>query len=226
MPPPVEPRRWNTRVLSHRPLSPTAFELTLRRDGLAFQAGQLLTIHGRNLLDDRCYTIASGENDDELRVLYRLVPGGRLTPQLAQLKPGDAVEISAPYGEFTLRDPARPLIFVATGTGIAPCRAYLRTYPSLRLTVLHGVRTAADLFYRDELAAGADYHACVSGESAPGCFAGRVTACARTLDFPPEAQFYLCGANEMFYEMRDLLQGRGIALANAFSEAYYYGLDD
>lgn len=220
------PRAWTARVLSHRQLSPTGFELKLNRDGAPFRAGQLLTVHGRDLLEERTYTIASGEQDDFLCVLYRLMPAGRLTPYLASLKPGDPLQISAPYGEFTIRDPARPLVFIATGTGIAPCRAYRRTHPQLKLTVLHGVRTAADLFYREELAPGSDYHACVSGEAAPGCFAGRVTALAQTIDFPPDAHFYLCGANEMFYEMRDVLQARGIPLANAFTEAYYYQLDD
>jgi ferredoxin-NADP reductase len=225
--PQIQPlRRWTARVLAHRQLSPTGFELTLSRDGVAFRAGQLLTIHGRDLLEERSYSMASGEADDELRVLYRLIPGGRLTPWLAGLRPGEPLEVSAPYGEFTVRDPSRPLVFIATGTGLAPCRSFRRTYPQLHLTVLHGVRTAEDLFYRDEWTAGTTYYPCLSGGQAPGCFTGRVTARARALSFPPEAHFYLCGANEMFYEMRDLLQARGIDLANAFSEAYYYRSDE
>lgn len=221
-----EPRVWTARVLSNRQLSATGYELKLSRDGADFRAGQLLTVHGADLLHDRTYTIASGERDESLCILYRLIPSGLLTPQLAGLQPGDPLKVSAPYGEFVLRDPARPVVFIATGTGIAPCIAYRRTYPALQLTALHGVRTEDDLFYRAELEAGAAYHACVSGHAGPTCFKGRVTACATTLAFPPEAHFYLCGANEMFYEMRDLLEARGIPLANVFSEAYYYRLDD
>ena len=213
-------------MLSNRQLSATGYELKLSRDGADFRAGQLLTVHGADLLHDRTYTIASGERDESLCILYRLIPSGLLTPQLASLQPGDQLKVSAPYGEFVLRDPARPVVFIATGTGIAPCIAYRRTYPQLNLTVLHGVRSEDDLFYRAELEAGAAYHACVSGHAGPACFKGRVTACATTLAFPPEAHFYLCGANEMFYEMRDLLEARGIPLANVFTEAYYYRLDD
>lgn len=220
------PQPWTARVVAHRQLSPTGFELRISRGDASFRAGQLLTVHGPDVLADRTYTIASGESEDTLNVLYRLMPGGVLTPLLAALKPGDPIRISAPYSEFVLRDVTRPIVFIATGTGIAPCVAYRRTHPRLDVTILHGVRTAADLFHRAELAAGARYHACVSGESAPGCFAGRVTARAVTLDFPPDAHFYLCGANEMFYEMRDLLNERGIPLANIFTEAYYYRLDD
>lgn len=221
-----EPRVWTARVLSNRQLSATGYELKLSRDGAEFQAGQLLTVHGADLLHDRTYTIASGERDESLCILYRLIPSGRLTPHLAGLQSGDTLKVSAPYGEFVLRDPARPVVFIATGTGIAPCIAYRRTYPQLNLTVLHGVRSEDDLFYRAELEAGTAYHACVSGPAGPASFKGRVTACAARLAFPPEAHFYLCGANEMFYEMRDLLEARGIPLANVFTEAYYYRLDD
>lgn len=225
-PPPVTPsmRRWRSRVLAHRPISPTGYELTLSRDGLAFEAGQLLTIHGRNVYEDRNYSIASGEADEHLQILYRLIPQGQLTPQLAHLKPGDAVDVSAPCGEFRLRDITRPLVFVATGTGIAPCRSFVRTHPRLDLIVLHGVRTYADLFYRDEFA-NRPYHACVSGEDGVG-FRGRVTDLAARLDFPANAHFYLCGANAMFYDLRDVLRARGFSLASVFTEAYYYQSDD
>lgn len=212
--------RWKARILRHRPLSPTAFELTLSRDAVDFRAGQLLTIHGREVYEDRNYTIASGERDGELQVLYRLIPGGVLTPQLAALREGDTLEISAPCGEFILRDRQRPIVFIATGTGIAPCRSYLRTHPDLNLTVLHGVRTAEDLFYHEEFSRVA-YHPCLSADTRCG-FHGRVTDFSRAFEFPPDAHFYLCGANEMFYEMRDLLRARGIDPAALFTEAYYY----
>ena len=222
----LEPLTWKARVLAHRQLSPTGFELELSRDEVPFRAGQLVTLHGRDLLEGRTYTIASGEHDETLRVLYRLIPEGRLTPYLATLQPGDEITASAPLGEFTVRDPARPMVFIATGTGIAPCRSYLRTFPGLDLTILHGVRTPTDLFYRDELEPGTRYHACISGGPAPLCFQGRVSARAQGLTFPDHAHFYLCGANEMFYEMRDLLTARGIPLAHVFTEAYYYRTDD
>lgn len=218
--PGASPSPVAARVLSHKPLSTTAFELRFERLGIAFRAGQLLAIHGPDHFEDRSYSIASGESDDELRVLYRLIPSGKLTPRLARLAAGDTARISAPYGEFLVRDPARPLVFIATGTGIAPCRSYIRTHPRLDLTVLHGVRSRDDLFYRDDFAGGR-YLPCVSSERVDG-FRGRVTDRARAVDFPADAHFYLCGANEMFYEMRDVLTARGIGADRIFTEAYYY----
>ena len=218
------PARIASRVLALRRLSATGYELALERGGLDFRAGQLINIHGRDLLDDRSYTICSGERDGHLNILFRLIPSGRLTPQLAVLRAGDGLEISGPYGEFTLRDAERRLFFIATGTGIAPCRAFVRTHTGLKLTLLHGVRNGEDLFYRDEFA-GLDYRPCVSG-GAEAFFAGRVTDLAARMELPADADYYLCGANEMFYDMRDLLAVRGVPPARIFTEAYYYRGDD
>ncbi len=221
---PSPPQRRSARVIATRQLSPTGFEITFERGSLPFRAGQLLVVHGRAMLEERSYTICSGEQDPDLQIVYRLIPDGLLTPWLRTLRPGDTVDISAPYGEFTLRDPARPVVFIATGTGIAPARAFHRTYPALDLTIVHGVRTAADLFYRDELG-GRHYHPCVSGESGVG-FPGRVTAFCARHSFPADAHYYLCGANAMFYDMRDLLAARGVPPGHLFTEAYYYDADD
>jgi ferredoxin-NADP reductase len=217
-------QRWTARVLETRALSATGFELTFERGPLHFRAGQLAVVHGRAMLEERSYTICSGESDPVLQIVYRLIPDGRLTPWLHSLRPGDAVELSAPYGEFTLRDPTRPLVFIATGTGIAPARAFHRTYPDLNLTIVHGVRTAADLFYREELDR-RSYYPCVSGETGIG-FPGRVTAFCAGQGFPAHAHYYLCGANAMFYDMRDLLTARGVPPGHLFTEAYYYDADD
>lgn len=218
------PARLTTRVLGLRRLSATGFELTLERCGLEFSAGQLINIHNADLFDDRSYTICNGEKDEHLTVLFRLLPAGKLTPRLAALRSGDAIDISGPYGEFTVRDPLRKMFFIATGTGIAPARAYLRTHARLDLTLLHGVRCDEDLFYREEFA-GIDYRPCVSGGS-KNHFCDRVTAMAQTMNLPASAHYYLCGANEMFYEMRDVLAARGIPAAQIFTEAYYYRADD
>lgn len=219
-----QPKRFAARVLENRALAPTAFQLTLERGDFQFAAGQLIHVHGENPLDDRSYTVCSGERDRFIQILYRLIPQGQLTPRLAALQPGDPIEFTGPLGEFTVRDPARPIVFIATGTGIAPCRAYARTNPRLRITLVHGVRRGEDLFYHDEFI-GTDYHPCVSGEAGFG-FHGRVTDFCRSRTFPDDAHYYLCGANEMFYDMRDVLGRRGIGPDRIFTEAYYYRADD
>jgi NAD(P)H-flavin reductase len=215
--------RQRVRVLENRRLSETAYALSLERRELSFDAGRLLTLHGRKVTEDRSYTIASGEDDETLTILYRWRSTGKLTPQLVKLQPGDAIEISGPYGQFVLRDRNRPAVFIATGTGIAPARAYVRTYPDLDLTVVHGVRTASDLFFADEFQRHS-YFPCLSAESGIG-FSGRVTDFMSGYNCPPDAHYYLCGAYEMIYHMEELLLARGIDPAHIFVEGYYYRLE-
>jgi ferredoxin-NADP reductase len=216
------PRRFRTRVIELRRLSESGYELTFERRGLAFEAGRLITVHGREPTEDRSYTIASGERDEHLQILFRHIPAGKLTPQLVRLQPGDEIEISGPYGEFVIRDPLQPIVFVATGTGVAPCRAYVRTHPDLRLTLVHGVRVAQDLFYREEFARFA-YHPCVTREEGVG-FHGRVTQFLEDFPLDPSNHFHLCGANEMIFDLHVLLKKRGVAEDRIFTEAYYYRL--
>lgn len=215
-----------SRVIAVRQLSQTGYEMLVERAGITFRAGQLVNIHGRDHFEDRSYTVCSGESDEHLTILFRYIPSGVLTPQLVDRQPGDTVRISGPYGEFTVRDRTRPLIFFATGTGVAPCRAFLRTYPDLPATLFHGVRYAEDLFYRDEFSRIA-YRPCVSRATEAHQFTtGRITELARMVEFPPDSHFYLCGANEMIYEMQELLEERGVDKNCIFTEAYYYRFDD
>jgi len=216
------PQRHRSRVIASRRLSSTGYELTLSRGGLEFDSGRLITIHGSDATQDRSYTISSGENEEHLQVLYRYIPTGKLTPYLIHLQAGDTVDISGPYGEFVVRDREKPMFFFATGTGVAPCHSYIRTYGEFDLTLVHGTRYAEDLFYREEFER-YNYYPCVSGEDG-AWFRGRVTEFFPTLDVGPNAHFYLCGANEMIFDMHSLLKDRGVDDSRIFTEAYYYRL--
>jgi NAD(P)H-flavin reductase len=211
-----------SRVLDNQRRGPSAFELSLERHRLAFLPGQNLVLHGPDATADREYTIASGRHDPALRVLCRLIPNGRLTTQLVKLPRGAALTWSGPYGSFTLRDPGRPLVFVGTGTGISPCRAFLRSFSQIDATVVHGVREESDLFYRREFA-GYRYVPCVTRGRSSDVFRGRVTDWLKDAAFSPGAHFYLCGAFDMVHDVTSLLRERGVDPGRIFTEAYYYG---
>ena len=53
------------------------------------------------------------------------VPPGQLSSFLFNLKPGDKVTISGPYGEFFARDTDREMILVGGGAGMAPLRSII-----------------------------------------------------------------------------------------------------
>lgn len=114
---------------------------------------------GTGALIKRAYSIASSSVAKEHIEFYvALVPSGALTPRIFALKPGDRIWMSPKFtGMFTLdRVPAdQHVVFVATGTGIAPYMSMIRTHlgddPDRRFAVLHGARNSRDLGYRAEL---------------------------------------------------------------------------
>lgn len=208
------------KILEHHPLGVDARLLKLARPPWTWQAGQLISLCGRDPLDQRDYTIASGVNDETLDVIYRVIPHGVVTPHLAGKTAGEAIRVEGPYGRFVLRHPDRPLLFCATGTGIAPCRAFLRSFPGLNLTLFHGVRSPEDLYFREEFST-IDYHPCCSQHPFDGQ-KRRLTEALVTHPLPPDTEVYLCGANEMIYEAEEILIRRGIEKDRIFHEPYYY----
>ena len=107
----------------------------------------------------RAYSIASSpRRRDAMEFYIALVREGVLTPRMFGLKPGDRVWLSPKIsGQFTLTDvsPNSNLVFVCTGTGLAPYISMLETYlpwdGKRRIAVFHGIRESQDLGYRFEL---------------------------------------------------------------------------
>ncbi|RMH05278.1 MAG: ferredoxin--NADP reductase [Planctomycetota bacterium] len=107
----------------------------------------------------RAYSIASSSRIGEYLEFYiTLVRSGRLTPRLFALETGDRLWLGRKAtGMFQLdQAPAEAhVVFVATGTGLAPYMSMLRTHlvcgGPRRFAVIHGARHSWDLGYRSEL---------------------------------------------------------------------------
>jgi ferredoxin/flavodoxin---NADP+ reductase len=215
------PQRYQSRVVSQHRISESAYELVIERHGLEFQAGREIMIHGDAPEEDRQYSIASGEQDEHLHLIYRLIPEGLMTPKLVKKVAGDPIEFTGPIGSFLIRDFLAPLVFFATGTGVAPAISFIKSHPGLDLTLVHGVRETGDLFYRDVFDP-AKYVPCISKEQGTDGYEGRVTSYFVSRTWPLDAHYYLCGANDMILEMRRHLLEAGVADAQIYSEAYYF----
>ncbi len=94
---------------------------------LQFLAGQYIEF----LLKDRSrrsFSMGNAPHDDEFVQLHvRHVPGGQFTDHVfGKLKERDILRFEGPHGTFFLReDSAKPIVFVASGTGFAPIKAIL-----------------------------------------------------------------------------------------------------
>ena len=150
-------------VQSIRPWSDKTFSFTLSRpEGFVFENGEFVTLglkrEGKLLA--RAYSIVSTADRDALEFLSIHVPDGPLTSELARIRPGDSVWVnSKTTGTLTLKHvlPGRVVYLLATGTGVAPFISLIRD-PALyarfeQAVLVHSVRTAAELAYRDEIEA-------------------------------------------------------------------------
>ena len=209
------------RILSRRWLSPTTFELTLERPaGFDFQPGQRVRLgSGPN---ERDYSIAAAPGDPEVVLCIRRVAGGEVSAWLSTAGIGTELRGSGPHGYFTFKPSPRPAIFVATGTGVAPFVSMARA-GTKGFTLLHGVKRAEDLFYRDLLTASAQrYIACLTQDAPadPDVFAGRVTRHLERQVPPGAFDFYLCGRREMIRDVTWLIDDRFCG-SRVYSEIFY-----
>jgi len=84
------------------------------------------------------------------------IPPGKMSSWLFNLKPGDKVTVSGPYGEFFARDTDNEMCFVAAGAGMAPMRAHifdqlLRLKSGRKMVFWYSARNLKESFYREEL---------------------------------------------------------------------------
>jgi len=92
---------------------------------LDYAPGQYVTIRAHGT--PRAYSLANSPSEDDLEFCIRRVPGGKLTSDLfVHTEVGDRVVVRGPNGEMVLDDPSdRDLVFMATGTGVAPFKSMI-----------------------------------------------------------------------------------------------------
>ncbi|OGW69505.1 MAG: hypothetical protein A3A88_11205 [Nitrospirae bacterium RIFCSPLOWO2_01_FULL_62_17] len=206
-------------------------------DEIAFKAGQFVSFEvvnpktGRTV--SRPYSILSPPSRrDAVTLLLNLVPGGPGSTYLFSLKKGDEAQFKGPAGNFHLRgDPAKDLLFVATGTGIAPVWSMLHDRlergSDRSITLFWGLRSQRDLYYQDELAALDRKHANFTAittlsKPEPGWTGatGRVT---RLIDehvrSVANVSVYLCGNSGMIGDVMALINKKG--LCPIYREKFY-----
>ena len=187
-----------------------------------FKAGQVIGIALQEDGPRRLYSICSGEQDNEVHILYNVIDEGYLTPRLSDLESGDNLWITEPRGEFTSNQ--EPAIWIATGTGLAPFYSMLKSGMAGNKVLIHGNRYLEQFHFFDEFDAllGTDYIRCCTAESDNGVFSGRVTEYLNqqpALD--PGLKYYLCGKAEMVVDTRDILISKGIPFDHIVSEIYF-----
>jgi len=200
-----------------------------------FEAGQFakLALPVSGVLVSRPYSFVNAPRETPCEFYYNLVPEGPLSLRLAKLEPMDVVFLApGASGTLVLREvpDGESLWLIATGTGLGPFLSMLKTdHPWRRfqkVVLVHGVRRAAELTYREAIAA---VHArypdqfrtvsFVSRENHPGSLTGRVTGAigderleraAGVALSARASQVMLCGNPEMVTDVVEVLKARGM----------------
>ena len=204
---------------------------------IAFKAGQFVSFEVTNSKTgrpvSRPYSILSPPSQrGKIDLLLNLVPGGPGSTYLFSLKEGDETKFKGPAGNFYVRDePAKDILFVATGTGIVPIWSMLHDRLeqgfARPITLFWGLRSQRDLYYQDELAALAKRHASFSyvatlsrPESGWTGTTGRVTnVVEERVTSVANLAVYLCGNSGMIADVTALINKRG--LCPIYREKYY-----
>jgi ferredoxin--NADP+ reductase len=234
-------RRWTPHLFSFR---------TTRDAGFRFVPGQFVRL---GVAKDegvvwRAYSMVSAPSDDYLEFYSIVVPDGEFTSRLVQLAVGDGILVEKiNYGFLTTDrfEGGRDLWLLATGTGLAPYLSILRdpgTWTSYeRIALVHSVRHAADLAYRDEISRLGDhplngdvthllhYVPVVTRERVEGALHARIPALIesgeleRAVGYPldPErSRIMLCGNPQMVADGRKLLNRLGYKLSRRAAPAH------
>jgi ferredoxin--NADP+ reductase len=212
---------YQTVVTGYREITPHVSMLTFKRNW-SFLAGQNVGI-AINLGDNpRMYSLSGGTEEKDGQIIFDVRPEGTLTPRLNQLRAGDKLLVSEPFGEFI--GTHKPAWWIATGTGIAPFASMLRSGFNEQKKLIHGGSFLDSFYFEEEFKAalGNDYIRCCSRETGKGLFPGRVTDwLTAQKEIPTDIIYYLCGKAEMIVDVRDFLISKNVPFDNIQSEIFF-----
>jgi CDP-4-dehydro-6-deoxyglucose reductase len=210
---------------------------------LQFLAGQYLDIMLKGG-ERRSFSMGNAPHDTETVQLHiRHVPGGSFTEHVfTKMKERDILRIELPLGSFYLReDSAKPIVFVASGTGFAPIKSIIehafKKGVTRKMVLYWGARRPKDI-YMDELAKGwAAAHAnfsyvpVMSEATAEDAWGGRTGFVHQAVmaDFPDLSahQVYACGVPIMVDSARRDFTGKcGLPEEEFFADSFTTAADN
>lgn len=222
------------RIVSIEQLAPEIVKVVLKTppaSPMRFLPGQYVDIIADGAR--RSYSLANApRNDGLLEFIIKRYPGGHLSGYwFDRAQVNELLRIEGPLGTFFLRDEAPAnILFLATGTGIAPVKALLEELAAdpqrasrHRIRVFWGNREPEN-FCWDPVGLGLDigFHHLLSG--ADEGWAGQRgyvhDAAVRGGFDPADTVVYACGSNAMIASARDLLVSLGLPARRFFSDAF------
>ena len=161
--------------------------------------------------------------------LWNDVPPGLASSYIFNLKAGDKVTISGPYGEFFIKDTDREMVYIGGGAGMAPMRSHLfHLFQTLKtnrkVSFWYGARSVREMFYDDQFKKIAEdypnfsYNVALSEPMKEDNWSGYTGFIHQVLhdeylakhEDPTEVEFYMCGPPPMINACDGMLDSLGV----------------
>ncbi len=204
------------------------FDFSLEGQAVEFKAGQffMLEVNDEKGRVTRAYSVSSAPSEKSFFSLcVKVLPDGRASQLLFNLKPGDSAKFMAPFGHFFVSEAGfasgKDIVMVSTGTGLAPFMSMLpdlfeKGFPG-RIRLFFGVRHKEDQFYVQQLKMWENQHLNFRAEftlSQPPedwvGLKGRVTDHLKDMNLA-DAQVYICGNGDMVKGVKTMMDEKGVA---------------
>jgi Na+-transporting NADH:ubiquinone oxidoreductase subunit F len=161
------------------------------------------------------------------------IPPGAMSSWVFNLKPGDEVVVSGPFGEFFARDTNAEMCFIGGGAGMAPMRShifdqFLRLRTTRKATFWYGARSLREAFYIEDFdaiqAANPNFawHLALSEPLPEDNWTGATGFIHKVLyeqylkdhRAPEDIEYYMCGPGPMTKAVIDMLLSLGVDREN------------
>lgn len=234
----VEPMRQLAMVTDVAPLCDDVTRLQMVLPDLAalsYRPGQ----HMNLALPDgthRSFSMASPPNANEVDFHIRRIRGGRFTEKmLAEMQPGDMVDVEIPLGTFRYHEEDyREILMVATGTGISPLKSILESLmddPDCPpISLYWGGRRIENLYLDGEIRSWGErlyefkYQPVLScPDAAWSGHRGHVQEAVKR-DVPDLSQhsIYLCGSPAMIHDAKEVFLGMGASVEHIYADGFNF----
>ena len=213
-------------------LTEDILKVTLRfppNQSLQFISGQYADIIKGGI--KRSYSIANNDSSC-LEFFIKKYPGGVLSNfWFNEAKINDLLRVEGPKGTFFLRNTSnyKNIIFIATGTGIAPIKSILESiknapekFNNVNLYLFWGAKYFKDLFWNPiMLGLNINYFPVLSVEKKVSTEIGHVQeALLRKNIALKESIVYACGSEKMINDSQMLLTQNGLKAESFYSDAF------
>lgn len=188
-----------------------------------FKAGQYLDfsidIDGKE--EHRSYSICSGA-EENLSIAVKSISNGKVSKWFnGAVKSGDAIWVSEPRGNFTLKESDKNVTAIAAGSGITPILSIAKELKQKggMLNLVYGNRKINSIIFKDEIAAldnvKVDHY--LTGEKVEGYHEGRINKDSFTewikadLNRLKSDAFFICGPEQLIMDVKATLTFFGVS---------------